>query len=64
MQYYLSLSAWNEESLEIFINFTNPQVVSQGINQDAFVVKIKYPNMFVSQQSGFPLRAEDAVFSN
>ena len=56
LEYYLSLTDWTESSLQVFINFTNPMAVSAGISNDAVVVKILNPNLFVSQQSGMALR--------
>jgi hypothetical protein len=34
------------------MNFTSPLSISKGRNQDAVIVKIKNPEMFISKETG------------
>ena len=38
--------------IKLKINFTSPLSVSKGRNQDALVIKIKNPNLFISEETG------------
>jgi hypothetical protein len=48
----LIVNDWTEDGLKLKMNFTNPLSISKGRNQDALLVKIKNPAMFVSKESG------------
>ena len=54
-QFYLNLVDWTEDGFQMGINFTTPLVVSKGRNQDALIINIKQPSLFVSQETGSPL---------
>ena len=49
MEFFLSINSWTEDKLQIQLNFTNPQEVSQGLSNDAIIVKIKNPSLFMSE---------------
>lgn len=46
--FYLSITDWTEDSIELYINFTNPLIVSRGQNEDIMICTIKNPNLFIS----------------
>jgi hypothetical protein len=48
----LIVNDWTEDGMKLKMNFTNPLAISKGRNQDALLIKIKNPAMFVSKETG------------
>ena len=49
LAFYLSIEEWTADHLMIFVNFTNPQAVSDGAQLDSIVIDIKNPSLFISE---------------
>ena len=43
---------WNENFLNIHINFDNPLLVSRGVDRDLVYFKLLYPGFYVSKIGG------------
>ena len=48
IKFFLNIVEWSERSIELFINFTSPLVISKGRNNDAIICNFKNPNLFIS----------------
>jgi len=60
--YYLELTEWSGKNLEVFVNFSDPLLVSTGDDGDSMVTKIKNPAMFVpTAPGGKPLDPANAT---
>ena len=55
----MELTSWNEDCLEIQLNFTNPEYVSKGISNDAISTTVQNPALFISIDSGESLSPEN-----
>jgi hypothetical protein len=51
MTFYLTLKSWTSSGMDINMNFSDPLVVSGGLNPDNIVVTIKNPDLFVSKET-------------
>lgn len=58
IKYYLELISWTETNMEIFVNFTDPLIVSKGNNQDRIVCMIKNKHLFQAKYSNEKLQSE------
>ena len=54
-QFYLSIKEWNENFIDLDVNFTFPLEVSNGRFKDRIEVNVKNPSLFVSEASKMPL---------
>ena len=52
IEYYLTVGEWSATNFTIFVNFTNPMQISQGIIRDEMEMTIKNPFLFVSEETG------------
>ena len=50
--YTLEITDWDTRKVNIFVNFTDPTMVSQGNDRDAVAVRIKNPAWFRSADGG------------
>ena len=50
--YSLELKEWTEKTIGIFINFTNPLLISMGNKPDTVFCIIYNPKMFISKENG------------
>jgi hypothetical protein len=57
--YYLDLEKWDENGIQIKINYTDPLMVGKG--NDQVMTTLKNPDLFVSAASGEALPKEDAT---
>jgi len=55
LEYSLVIEDWTPEKLRIFVNFTNPTLVSNGGIEDSMIFKIQNPDLFRSAESGEPI---------
>ena len=63
--YDLSIVSWNDDQMQLFINFTKPLLVSKGDLFDQAVIQIKNPNWFVSQETlKKPKKDENNMITN
>ena len=46
LEYVLELQQWTETGVDLFINFTDPLKVSQGLILDIIVCKMKNKDLF------------------
>lgn len=58
VQYSLLLTHWDEDGMEIFINFRDPLVVSRGIDEDRVILKVLNKNFFISKDGERMLLSE------
>jgi hypothetical protein len=56
--YYLVLTDWTEDGMKTKMVMSNPLEASNGANRDGVQVKLKNPNLFISQATGKPLSKE------
>lgn len=63
-KYFLQLTNWTSNNIEIFVNFTDPLAISNGINNDAMIVNFKNPSLFVSKSSGEVLPKAKAMLTS
>ena len=61
--FYLSITEWTDQSIELYINFTNPLIVSKGQNQDIVICTFKNPDLFVSQATNEVLRGKALIIT-
>ena len=54
-QFYLSITEWTENYIDILTNFSFPLEVSNGKYKDRIEIKVKNPNMFISASTKLPL---------
>ena len=52
IKYSLELMKWDEKAIQVFINFTNPLLISQGNERDTVFCIIQNPDLFVSKENG------------
>jgi hypothetical protein len=52
LEYSLVLKKWEPKEIDIKVDFSQPELVSSGVNQDSMMVKIISPAMFSSVTSG------------
>ena len=57
-KFYLGIEDWTEQGIKLKINFTTPLSLSKGRNQDALIIKVKNPSMFVSKDTGTVMEAD------
>lgn len=55
----MKVNDWTEEGLKLKMNFTDPLAISKGRNQDALLIKIKNPALFVSKETGVIMDPKD-----
>ena len=55
LKYYLGIEEWSEEGIRLYLNFTNPLEVSQGVEEDLVLCTITTPELFVSAADNVPL---------
>ena len=58
IEYFLELTNWTEEAMELLVNFTNPLIISKGIRPDQVFCKIKHTNMFLAKNSNEKLMSD------
>jgi len=58
LKYFLELTDWTETHLDILVNFTDPMMISKGLQSDQVIITIKNKNMFVSNITGKALQYE------
>jgi hypothetical protein len=58
MKYFLELTKWTPYEMEIYINFTNPLMVSRGLRQDYIICTIKNKDLFQAEDSNSRLMSE------
>jgi hypothetical protein len=51
MKFELSIKEWSDLKMTVNFKFQKPKQVSSDVNEDKFFVKIKKPELFVSQSS-------------
>ena len=54
-QFYLSITEWTEDYIELFINFTYPLEVSNGDYKDRMEIEVLNSSYFISAESMKPL---------
>ena len=54
---------WTETQIEVFVNFSDPLIVSRGKSHDKFVLQIKNCDLFISAESGEKIQPEHGVQS-
>ena len=64
MRFSLDLTDWREDGIDLLINFTNPEIVSQGKQSDKVQMIIKNPNLFISAETGEILQSQFQVIEN
>ena len=62
LEFYLSLLEWTENQIIVNVNFTDPTLVSQGIDEDQVVVALKYPFLFISKANGLAVEPNRVTF--
>jgi len=60
-EYFLSVHDWSPSNFDVFINFTDPMMVSQGDQDDQVVVSFKNVFLFQPSDGGATLKPEDAT---
>lgn len=58
IKFFLEIMAWDEYGMELFINFTNPLLISQGIEKDQVICKVLNKNLFMSYDGREVLRSD------
>jgi len=58
INYFLEVTKWNEYGMDVFVNFTNPLLISRGKLQDEVICKIKNKGLFMSYDGTEVLRSE------
>jgi len=61
ISYDVFINKWDENGIDLQLNFSNPLAVSQGRGNDKAMVSIKNPGLFVSKSSGKMIQAENAL---
>ena len=51
-KFYLGIQDWTEAGIKLKVNFTSPLSLSKGRNQDALIIVIKNPTIFISKDTG------------
>ena len=60
LKYSLALSQWTERKIEVQLNFSNPEAVSQGNYRDGVTIKIKNGKWFKSAETNEMLKPENS----
>ena len=63
IEYSLDLVKWAEDEIKVQINFKDPNIISQGLNLDQVLCRVKKRHMFVSKESGEILQADSKYFA-
>lgn len=58
IKFFLEITDWNEQGMELFINFTNPLLISQGILKDQVICKVLNKKLFMSYDGREVLRSD------
>ena len=61
VEFYLQLEEWTEYGMLVFINFTNPLIISKGLRPDQVIVKVLEKSLFFSYDGSVQLMS-DRVF--
>ena len=48
IKYYLDITKWGEYTMDVFINFTQPLIISKGTEMDGVICKILNKDLFMS----------------
>ena len=62
IKYFLEIKKWDATGLDIFVNFTDPMLISRGEERDLIEITIKRPQLFVSAETGEMIDTSDLVF--
>ena len=54
---------WTPRELDVFINFTNPLLISNGLLSDKITIAIKDSSLFTSAVTGESLLPENMIVS-
>mmetsp|Transcript_23509 Transcript_23509/g.36193 ORF Transcript_23509/g.36193 Transcript_23509/m.36193 type:complete len:91 (-) Transcript_23509:1667-1939(-) len=55
VKYYVQISSWADSSMAIQVNFSEPLLVSQGMEPDLLIVTIIQPLYFISASTLKPI---------
>ena len=55
IKYEVLITEWTSEDFGVFVNFTNPLLVSLGNIPDKLIISVKNPYLFISQKTGEPI---------
>ena len=61
IKYYLEIDKWTPKEVRILVNFTDPAMVSKGMERDTIYIKVKNSDMFKSKKTGKSLDMSKAV---
>ena len=57
--YSLGIEEWTQEGMKVLCNFSDPLMISKGLESDVLQIKIKNRFLFKSLETGQTIRAED-----
>jgi len=63
LSYNLEIISWTEDGIEVFANFSDPLVISQGLENDVVEIQIKNRYLFSSNFTGDVIKEEDIQIS-
>lgn len=61
IKYYMEIKYWLPNELSIHVNFTDPTMISKGMERDTIYMKLKNPDWFRSAETGLPLDTSDLL---
>ena len=61
IKYYMEIKYWLPHELKIHVNFTDPTMISKGMERDTIYMKIKNPEWFRSAETGLSLDASNLL---
>ena len=59
IKYFIEIVKWTSDDFEIFLNFTNPLLLSQGSQPDEVYLSVKNPYLFLSKATGEPINTKN-----
>lgn len=57
----MQIEHWTPQQIRINVNFSDPTIISKGMERDTLYMKIKNPEMFRSNETGLPIEVEDTI---
>lgn len=64
IQFTLALKDWQEESLQVQVNFTDPLIISKGLSLDQVLCRVRRRDLFVSKMTGKIIPPENKYFAD
>ena len=64
LNYTVELKSWSKYEMKVFLNFSDPLIVSAGLKPDMLVIDVVNPYLFTSQSSGEWLQEDKKVIDS